>query len=158
MGAGIAASPHCAERRICRCSRLVRPKPFLPSILAHQLRRRFPSTALSPLTRRSLADLLGCAASPLASLSTVPAGPKALPPMVCGPSWDDLSSRSASLSAPPKRRFEPRPEEEEDHLFRRLFPAWPRIEPESSLHCLPAEIGALAACRPREAGTAVPIT
>src|SRR5215213_3069228 len=47
MGAGIAASPHCAERRICRCSvYLVRsPKGLAPrfSILAHQLRRRFPS-------------------------------------------------------------------------------------------------------------------
>jgi hypothetical protein len=30
MGAGIAASPHCAERRICRCSRQVRPKPPRP--------------------------------------------------------------------------------------------------------------------------------
>jgi hypothetical protein len=27
MGAGIAASPHCAERRICRCSRPVRLEP-----------------------------------------------------------------------------------------------------------------------------------
>jgi hypothetical protein len=45
MGAGIAASPHCAERRICRCSVYLVPprKRFGPrfSILAHQLRRRF---------------------------------------------------------------------------------------------------------------------
>src|SRR5438045_5704438 len=48
MGAGIAASPHCAERRICRCSQLGplktrRPKQNPLSILAHQLRRRFVS-------------------------------------------------------------------------------------------------------------------
>jgi hypothetical protein len=27
MGAGIAASPHCAERRICRCSVYLGPAP-----------------------------------------------------------------------------------------------------------------------------------
>jgi len=31
MGAGIAASPHCAERRICRCSHLIL-KPESPKI------------------------------------------------------------------------------------------------------------------------------
>ena len=45
MGAGIAASPHCAERRICRCSqpltRQAEASCVLSSILAHQLRRRF---------------------------------------------------------------------------------------------------------------------
>ena len=55
MGAGIAASPHCAERRICRCSLALAPLPkeFWPhfSILAHQLRRRFPSD--NSLQRRS---------------------------------------------------------------------------------------------------------
>jgi hypothetical protein len=45
------------------------------------------------------------------------------------------------------------------------LPGWPRKEPESSLHCLPAEIGPLVTCRALvplpalgEAGTAVPIT
>jgi len=42
MGAGIAASPHCAERRICRSSG-PSPRGPIPKVLAHQLRRRFPS-------------------------------------------------------------------------------------------------------------------
>ena len=42
MGAGIAASPHCAERRICRSSSLDPEGSFL-EIRAHQLRRRFLS-------------------------------------------------------------------------------------------------------------------
>jgi hypothetical protein len=60
MGAGIAASPHCAERRICRCSLALAPLPkeFWPhfSILAHQLRRRFASD--NSLQRRSPTGLL----------------------------------------------------------------------------------------------------
>jgi len=56
MGAGIAASPHCAERRICLAS-LNKPRgPFLQS-LAHQLRRRFRST--TPSLRRSPVSLPG---------------------------------------------------------------------------------------------------
>jgi len=42
MRAGIAASPHCAERRICRSSWSRSEDRFL-EIQAHQLRRRFPS-------------------------------------------------------------------------------------------------------------------
>jgi pimeloyl-ACP methyl ester carboxylesterase len=54
---------------------------------------------------------------------------------------------------------------EEDHLFRRLFPAGPGSSPKALSNCLPAEIGPLVTCRTRlpfpafgEAGTAVPIT
>ena len=42
MGAGIAASPHCAERRICR-SHVLSPRGPISKVQAHQLRRRFPS-------------------------------------------------------------------------------------------------------------------
>ena len=60
MGAGIAASPHCAERRICRCSQPWPRGPF--SILAHQLRRRIPSSSSEPgglFIRQCSAALLG---------------------------------------------------------------------------------------------------
>ena len=71
MGAGIAASPHCAERRICRCSVYLVPllvKGLAPrfSILAHQLRRRFPSYRS---LRRGARLLLDCASRRFACLS-----------------------------------------------------------------------------------------
>jgi hypothetical protein len=46
MGAGIAASPHCAERRICRTSDSG-PRGTQSRTPAHQLRRRFPSATPS---------------------------------------------------------------------------------------------------------------
>ena len=60
MGAGIAASPHRAEHGYAGVLVPDRPKPHRLSILAHQLRRRFPPS----LVRRP-------------------------PAMFHGPSWDD---------------------------------------------------------------------
>ena len=62
MGAGIAASPHCAERRICRCLKS-RTRRLVSQVLAHQLRRRIPSSKR----------------------------PQGISAMFRGPSWDDHS-------------------------------------------------------------------
>ena len=56
MGAGIAASPHCAERRICRCSQLwpapvkveTRPRSWLTSSGVASLRHHQSPGALHP--------------------------------------------------------------------------------------------------------------
>jgi hypothetical protein len=79
------------------------------SILAHQLRRRFPSPSRARRTH---------------------------PAMFCGPSWVDHSCvplRSPNLT----RRSRNRVALEEDRLFRRLFPAGPASTPERAL-ALPA--------------------
>ena len=84
-------------------------------------------------------------------------------PMFHGPSWSNrscvplcsLKFRGTTGAASHERQLPlPAP-----------LPDWPRKEPESSLHCLPAEIGPLVTCRALvplpalgEAGTAVPIT
>src|SRR5207342_1207384 len=87
--------------------------------------------------------------------------------MFRGPSWDNhyrVPLRSPSSSPPKRLEFGSRVARQEDYLFRRLFPAGPEKNRNSS-HCLPAEIGPLVTCRTRllspalgEAGTAVPIT
>src|ERR671912_2669746 len=55
MGAGIAASPHCAEHGYAGVLVPDRPKPHRLSILTHQLRRRFPPQRL---VRASLSQAL----------------------------------------------------------------------------------------------------
>lgn len=145
MGAGIAASPHCAERRICRCSVYLVPLP-----------ERFGTPLLDP----------GSPAQ--ASLSTVQLSPKRSPDfystappegslvfrrparlktevlalnrsMFRGPSWDNLS-RVPLRSPNPTRRSGSRVARQEDHLFRRLFPAGPS-RTRKFFPFLPAEIG-----------------
>jgi hypothetical protein len=75
MGAGIAASPHCAERRICRCSQLGPLKPEGP--LKPALDPGSPAQASLSIQqlppRRSQTDLLNCAARGFAGLSARPA-------------------------------------------------------------------------------------
>ena len=71
MGAGIAASPHCAERRICRCSQL---GPLVPEGLAvPALDPGSPAQASLPIWHlslsRSLADLPDYVARKLAGRS-----------------------------------------------------------------------------------------
>ena len=88
-------------------------------------------------------------------------------PMFCGPSWDNLYRVplcSPSSFSPKRLEVRSRVARQEDYLFRRLFPAGPEKNRNSS-HCLPAEIGPLVTCRTLlplpalgEAGTAVPIT
>ena len=87
--------------------------------------------------------------------------------MFCGPSWDNLYRVplcSLSSFSPKRLEVRSRVARQEDYLFRRLFPAGPEKNRNSS-HCLPAEIGPLVTCRTLvpfpalgEAGTAVPIT
>ena len=120
MGPGIAARPHCAERRICRCSRLGhqtrRPKDP-SSILAHQLRRRFPS-------RRS-EDPVPCSVQlpreprPPISLHFRPKA--SATSMFRGPSWAGSLLRGLSPwggNCPRNRKHQ---------LFRRLLPTGPEI-------------------------------
>jgi hypothetical protein len=57
------------------------------------------------------------------------------------------TSASRFASTVPKNGFS-RVAQKEDHLFRRLFPAWPRIGSEDPPHCLPAEIGILVTAAP----------
>ena len=173
MGAGIAASPHCAERRICRCSiylgsRSGKPvcDPASRSWLTSSgvaFHRTAPSceepdrsTRLrGPKVRWSF-DLSGPASG-----TEVPRSQNR--PVFCGPSWVDHSC--VPLRSPnPTRRSGSRVALEEDRLFRRLFPAGP-VRTRRLFPILPAEIGPLVTCRfrlpfpaPGEAGTAVPIT
>jgi hypothetical protein len=127
------------------------------------------STERLPLSR-SPTDLLDCAARRFADLSTFPARHSGTEvprsqnhPVFRGPSWADPSR--VPLRSPTVRR----PSGTASRLRKTALPAplpgWPRQEPESSSHCLPAEIGPLVTCRthlpfpaPGEAGTAVPIT
>src|SRR6478752_9520088 len=99
MGAGIAASPHCAERRICRCS-WAWSKPEGPdplSILAHQLRRRFLSgnslvrgAKSTYLTARPEGSLVIRSIRPAPNPDPKTATWRQNHPMFHGPSWDNL--------------------------------------------------------------------
>ena len=120
------------------------------SILAHQLRRRFPPS-------RSLlrgARLIYSTARPEGSLVFRPFRPgfwnrspsKPKPPDVPRPFLGNHSSRPALLIPHPKNFREPRRARGRSTLPAPL-PGWPRYEPESSSHCLPAEIGPLVTCR-----------
>ena len=99
MGAGIAASPHCAERRICRCSWPgQKPEGSDPlSILAHQLRRRFLSG--SSLVRGAKPTYLTARPEGSLVIRSIRPAPNPDPktaiwrqnhPMFHGPSWDNL--------------------------------------------------------------------
>ena len=159
MGAGIAASPHCAERRIYRFSWSRSEDRFL-EIQVHQLRRRFPSDNSLRRGDRSLTGLrhprvrlsfnIRCLAEPKPSDVPRPfLGRPLLRPALLLPS-EDFRSRVAL---------------EEDQLFRRLFPTGP-AKLRRGPHCLSAEIGPSVTLRflqslaghPVEAGTSVPIT
>jgi hypothetical protein len=175
MGAGIAASPHCAERRICRYSWAWSTSAFRPSLTRSRswltssgdaFHRTAPSCEEPDRPTRLRRPRRG---GDHAGLSTVPArrlGPKSLEAKT-------VQCSAALLGSPPlASRFAHRPSEDHQEprrarrrqLFRRLFPAGPDKN-RSSSHCLPAEIGPLVTCRilvplPAlgEAGTAVPIT
>ena len=134
------------------------------SILAHQLRRRFPSnrsllrgakptySSSDPEDHRSF-DPFGLPRTEALSQNR---------PMFHGPSWVDHSCVSLCPSA---RGLPNRVALEEDQLFRRLFPTGATNLRRVS-HCLSAEIGPSVTLRsllslaglPVEAGTSVPIT
>ena len=180
MGAGIAASPHCAERRICRCSVYLVPLPerfgtplldpgspaqATPRILQLPLAR----SPLTYSTARPEGSLVFRSAGLALELRSEDRRPVQNRPMFRGPSWDNLSRvplRSPSASPPKRLAVRSRVARQEDHLFRRLFPAGPASTPERA-SALPAgrdrTFGHLphpsCRCRPSgEAGTAVPIT
>ena len=134
MGAGIAASPHCAERRICRCSQPGQnPK--------------VPTRSRSWLTSSGVASHLTALSCEKLDRSTdqQPGGSSILQParpdrsqnnrMFHGPSWGNHScvplclSRSEDPSKPRRARG--------DHLFRRLYPAGP-VSPPEGTSTLPA--------------------
>jgi hypothetical protein len=173
MGAGIAASPHCAERRICRCSwawsktRRLRPdldpgSPAQASFPIRQLPRE-----------RSRTDLPDCAARGFAGHSVHPACSKSRsenrnlapkPPDVPRPFLGQSLPCPALLTEIPKNSGN-RVARQEDCLFRRLIPT----DPEKNPKALPTACRrrsdlwspAAPSCRCRlsgEAGTAVPIT
>lgn len=138
MGAGIAASPHCAERRICRCSVYLVPLP-----------ERFGTPLLDP----------GSPAQ--ASLSIVQLSPKRSPdfystappegslvfrrparlktevlalnrPMFRGPSWDNLSR--VPLRSPKFRRTPGAASRDRKTISSGASSRLARVELESSSH------------------------
>ena len=160
MGAGIAASPHCAERRICRCSIYLGPAPetgLRPrfSILAHQLRRRIPPNRSLLRGARSIYST----ARPEGSLVFRPFRPgvwnrspsKPKPSSVPRPFLGCPLPRPALLTRT-SSPHEENPELREPRratgrqLFRRLFPAGPE-RTRKLFPFLPAEIGPLVTCR-----------
>ena len=139
------------------------PDPL--SILAHQLRRRFRSD-------RSLfrgARPAYPTTWPEGSLVFRPVrpaldrSPRRKPSDVQRPFLGNPLSRPASLTSP--TRSSGAASRDRKISLPAPLPGWPRQEPESSSHRLPAEIGPLVTCRALvplpalgEAGTAVPIT
>ncbi len=112
--------------------------------LAHQLRRRFPSTAPSeeepdlPTSMRRPKPRFPFRASGLTEVKTSRCS-AALLGMIC----------LRPLCRPTFRRTpDCRVAQVEDHLFRRLFPAGSGKSPKEPAYCLPAEIGPLVTCRP----------
>lgn len=129
MGAGIAASPHCAERRIRQTSD-PGPRGTRSRTSAHQLRRRFPSPTPSEEEPCGLYSSAPAEAS-LLFRATWPDRSQSQP-MFRGPSWDDPLSRPALLPDDPKIAFR-RVAQSKDHLFRRLVPAGPEKLPKEPL-------------------------
>jgi hypothetical protein len=136
MGAGIAASPHCAERRICRSIAKPIPKDHLTKVRAHQLRRRLPSSK----------------------------HPQGISSMFRGPSWVDHSWRPALLFPLPKKRSKPRRARGKINSSGASSRLAPKHSEEHLIACrrrsvLPSTSAPSCRCRPSgEAGTSVPIT
>ena len=173
MGAGIAASPHCAERRICRCSIYLGSRPGKP--------------VCDPASRSWLTS------SGVASYRATPSCEEpVLPTRLRGPKvrWSfDRSGPASGTQGPskPKPLSFPRPflgrplfasrfafphrsassrvALEEDRLFRRLIPAGSNRNPKVLIIACRrrSDLWSPAVSCPRcrfleEAGTAVPIT
>jgi hypothetical protein len=135
MGAGIAASPHCAERRICRCSlALVSPREgFNPASRSWLTSSGVASHPTAPSceepdrsTDGNPEDHRSFNPSSLTEVKTVRCSAALLGSIT-------LASRFAFRTEmlPAASRFE------EDRLFRRLFPAGPASTPERA-SALPA--------------------
>ena len=160
MGAGIAASPHCAERRICWSL-------WSGSQGTHSKKSKLTSSGVaSHLTTPSEEETdrpIDCAARRLACLLNYRCLAEPKPSDVPRPFLGRLLLRPALLL--PSEDLRSRVALEEDQLFRRLFPTGPELLRKVS-HCLSAEIGPSVTLRsllavaglPVEAGTSVPIT
>ena len=152
MGAGIAASPHCAERRICRCSQPGYPRKH-QSCPRSWLTSSGVASHLTTPSEEETDRLPDCATRGFACLPTIGAWQSQSHPMFRGPSWVNHSSVSL---CPSTRRLPNRVALEEDQLFRRLFPTDPEKLRRAS-HCLSAEIGPsvtlrFPSCRCRPSG------
>ena len=170
MGAGIAASPHVRRAKDMPVFVTWSPEnpkaPMNPlSILAHQLRRRFPS-GISLVRGAWLTYPTTWPEGSLVVRSAVPGrnrNPGQNHPMFRGPSWETLYR--VPLRSPKFRRITGAASRDRKISLPAPHTSWLQLEPEGSYHCLPAEIGPLVTCRIRlplpalgEAGTAVPIT
>jgi len=117
------------------------------SILAHQLRRRFPSGI--PLFRE--ARLTYPTTWPEGSLVVRSAwpgrdrNPNQNHPTFRGPSWGNHSC--VPLRSPKVRRLPGTASRERQFPLPAPLTSWLQFEPEGSHHCLPAEIGPLVTCR-----------
>ena len=156
MGAGIAASPHCAERRICRCSIYLGSRPGKPvsdpasrswltssGVAFHRTAPSFEEPDRSTRLRRPKVrwsfDLSGPASG-----TEVPRSQNR--PVFCGPSWVDHSRvplRSPTIRRPPGAASRLR-KIDSSGASSRLAPL---PLPKELWHCLPAEIGPLVTCR-----------
>ena len=175
MGAGIAASPHCAERRIYRCSMALVPLPkeFDPATRSWLTSSGVASHRIFP-PKRSLTDLLVSAIRRLLRLSTRLAwrlGPGFLrsrfpaKTVRCSTALLGLISLASRFAPSDPKILWCRVALEEDQLFRRHPPDWPASAPKSfSLACRRRSVlwSPAASFHPcglsEEAGTAVPIT
>jgi hypothetical protein len=172
MGAGIAASPHCAERRICRCSIYLGSRPGKPVC---------DPASRSWLTSSGVASYRATPSceEPVAYSTAPPEGSLVVRPFRPG-FWNRGPSKPKPLSLPrpflgrplfasrfafPHRSASSRVALEEDRLFRRLFPTGsdknPKALPNACRRRSVLRSPAAPSCRFRpsgEAGTSVPIT
>ena len=155
MGAGIAASPHCAERRICRCSIALDPAPanrcVTPLLDPGSPAQASPPTEPLPLSR-SPTDLPDCAARRFAGLSIAPARllePRFLEAKTvrCSAALLGMTSLASRFAHQSPRGTSGTASRDRKIISSGASSRLARSKPEGSSHCLPAEIGPLVARR-----------
>src|SRR4029078_8911900 len=110
MGAGTARSPHCADRRICRCSQPDQKNPKAPRSALDPGSPAQASLPIEPLPReRSQTDLPDCAARGVAG---PPIRPACLEPKLAA----KTVRLSAALLGSTTLAFRFAPRRSEDHL------------------------------------------
>jgi len=158
MGAGIAASPHCAERRICRCSLalVLPPKGWDPASRSWLTSSGVASHPATPSCEEP--DWLTRLRHPRvrwsfdrSGLPSECSGPKAFNPsgenhrLFGGPSWDDLYC--VPLRSPSPRRRSGAASRNRKIISSGASSRLTTVRTRRSFHCLPAEIGPLVTCR-----------
>ena len=154
MGAGIAASPHCAERRICRCSVYLVPLPErfgTPLLDPGSPAQASPPIEPLPLSRSRI-NLPDCAARRFAGLSTVPARllePESLEAKTvrCSAALLGMTSLASRFAHQSPRGTPGAASRDRKITSSGASSRLARSKPESSFHCLPAEIGPLVTRR-----------